>query len=74
MSDGSISLNSFAGSSVQTISEGASLATGIMKKIPAYLRGVSYATSVDDEDYSFLSQFRWTAKPSNRTVYAQTNV
>ena len=30
---------------------------------------------VDDEDFEFLSKYKWTAKPSkrNRTVYAQAN-
>jgi len=46
----------------------------IMKKISAYLRGQSYEAEVDDEDFEFLSQYKWTAKISSRTVYAQTNV
>lgn len=46
-----------------------------MKKTPAYLRGQLYEAEVDDEDYKFLSQYKWTAKVSKRTrtVYAQTN-
>jgi len=46
-----------------------------MKMIPVYLKENRYDAEVDDEDYEFLSQYRWTAKPSKRkrTVYAHAN-
>ena len=47
-----------------------------MKTIRVYLREQCYEAQVDDEDYEFLSQplYRWTAKISHKTVYAQTNI
>jgi len=45
-----------------------------MKKIRVNLRNLRYEADVDDEDYEFLGQYRWTAKLGNRTVYAHTNV
>jgi len=43
-----------------------------MRQIPIGIDG--HLAFVDDEDYDFLVQHKWSAKPGNGTLYANTNV
>jgi len=45
-----------------------------MKKIPLSPYDAGYETTVDDEDYDFLCQFKWTASNTKGKIYAKTNV
>ena len=45
-----------------------------MKTILVNPIGRGYEAEVDDEDYQYLSQHKWSASESNRTVYAKTTV
>ncbi len=45
-----------------------------MKAIPVHRGERSYEAHVDDEDYEFLSQYRWSFSGSSRTAYANTSI
>lgn len=45
-----------------------------VKKIPVNRREHSFEAQVDDEDYEFLSQYRWSFSGSGRTAYANTSI
>ena len=43
-----------------------------VKTIPVNRGERCYEAKVDDEDYQFLSQYRWSFSGSSRTAYAST--
>jgi hypothetical protein len=45
-----------------------------MKKIPLSPYGPDCEALVNDEDYDFLCQFKWTASNTKGKIYAKTNV
>ncbi len=45
-----------------------------MKKIPVNHPHESYEAIVDDEDYEFLVQHRWSASVRSNTTYANTSI
>ena len=45
-----------------------------MKTIPVNRGERCYEAQVNDEDYEFLSQYRWSFSGSSRTAYANTSI
>jgi|SRR2546428_12216917 len=45
-----------------------------MKRILVNHPEHSYEADVDDEDYEFLAQHRWSASVSSKTVYVNTSI
>lgn len=45
-----------------------------MKRIPVNHPERNYEADVDDEDYDFLIQHRWSASVSSKTTYANTSI
>jgi len=45
-----------------------------VRRIPVTIRDLTYWADVDDEDFDFLSQFRWTADVKPTVTYTNTNV
>jgi hypothetical protein len=45
-----------------------------VRRIPVTIRDLTYWADVDDQDFDFLLQFRWTADVKPTVTYANTNV